>query len=208
MGDGIWGLQSAAELGSRGALTESRTTNCPLSSLFLCCCPLPAARVAGWAGRWQSEVAGPGWFESRDSGSRRGQTGWRGRDQTGNGLTGCGRPKVPAYIEIPERQIYKWPWPAHGNRQSHGMGNGKLDGEAGQGTEPGVDPPSGHRWRTMYKHHGLYEGEVSAGLSKEGCLPRRWWLLGTPGRQRLKLGTYACADVGLAVSGIDRAHGA
>lgn len=173
--------------------------------------PPPAWQAGLGAGR--ARLQGRGWFESRDSGSRRGQTGWRGRDQTGNGLTGCGRPKVPAYIEIPERQIYKWPWPAHGNGQSHGMGNGKLDGEAGQGTESGVTssvldpiPRQGTDGGHCINIRACTKGRYLRGCRKKVACPRRWWLLvGTSGRQRLKLGTHALTS---ASQCIDRAHGA
>lgn len=175
-------LQSAAELGSGGALTESRTTIqsrnqscCPLFSLFLSRCP--RGRLPG-LGAGRGNLQGRGWFETRPPAGvgRRAHTGpvqvWMQRSVA---LAGTGPNGKRARRDVggqkylhrdPRKADLQMAMAAYGNGQwaMDGNGNGKLHGEAGQGADSGVissaldpDDPSGHH-RGLLLYGGRYLG--------------------------------------------------
>lgn len=202
MGFGASGPAECCRAGKRRGLDRKSDDNpvakpILLSTVQSFSVPLPAWQAAR-AGRWQRQLAGPGLV--RDSASRRGWTEgsqWPcasvdaalrsvGGDGTKRktGSTGCGRPKVPTSGSqegrSPNGHGSLWQW-AMGNGMEMVMANftGRRDSsERTRASSPARWTPMTHQG-TMAACCCMEEGIwVSAGLSKEGCLPHRWWLLG------------------------------
>lgn len=224
------GLQSAAELGSGGALTESRTTIL-LSTVQSFSVPLPAWQAAR-AGRWQRQLAGPGLVRESRLGLTQGLDGgltvapvevWMQRSVA---LAGTGPNGKRARRDVggqkylhrdPRKADLQMAMAAYGNGQwaiawkwqwqtSRGAGTGSGLGRHLQ--RAGPDDPSGHRWPT--------------GINMAACCCMDEGICGVVERRLLTSGLskaqirYACADIGLPVhrSGHDvngpsqHAHGA